>query len=104
MNQDNLYKRRFGRLQERKDSRISFNKNQPVIAECKTVQFNFNGTVENLSSEGVFIKTNTPSSIGQEIAFTFTLPKSNQMVKATGVIARKTLSGIGVKIKVIFRD
>jgi len=104
MTLDKTYQQRFGRLLERKDSRISLNKDQHVIAECITAQSNFNGTVQNFSSEGIFIKTKMPSSIGQEIAFKFTLPKSKKSIKATGVVVRRTLSGIGVNIKVIFRD
>ena len=98
------YQQRFGRLFERKDSRISLRNNHHVIAECQTAHSNFRGTVQNFSTEGIFIKTNIPSSIGQEIAFTFILPKSKQAIKATGVVVRRTLSGIGVNIKVIFRD
>jgi hypothetical protein len=98
-----LYKHRFGRLHERKDSRIFFDKDQPVIAECKTEQLNFKAMVQNLSSEGLFISTKMPSSIGQEIAFTFNLPKSKKTIKATGLIVRKTDSGLGVQIKVVFR-
>ena len=98
------YEQRFGRLIERKDSRISISSGDRVIADCKTANSNFRGIVQNFSSEGIFIKTKTPSSIGQEIAFTFTLPKSKQAIKATGVVVRRTLTGIGVNIKVIFRD
>jgi hypothetical protein len=98
------YQQRFGRLVERKDSRISLTKAPRVIAECKTAQSNFRGTVQNFSSEGIFIQTQIPSPIGQEIAVTFTLPKTKQSIKATGVVVRRTLSGIGVNIKVIFRD
>ena len=96
--------KRFGRLQERKNSRILLNKAQSVTAECKTEKFIFSGIVQNLSAEGVFIETKKPISIGEEVAFTFTLPNSKQTIKATGVVLRKTSSGIGVKIKVIFRE
>jgi hypothetical protein len=104
MNSNESYQQRFGRLQKRKESRIFLSKDHPVIAECKTEQLDFNGIVQNLSAEGIFIETRIPSSIGQEIAFTFTLPSAQKTIKATGVIVRKTLAGIGVNIKVIFRD
>jgi hypothetical protein len=95
---------RFGRLNQRKDARKALTKGQPVIAECQTEQLDFNGIVRDMSTGGIFIETKMPSSVGQEIAFQFNLPKSKQTVKATGVIVRKTLSGIGVDIKIIFRD
>lgn len=75
-----------------------------MIAECQTAQYDFDGIVQDMSTGGVFIETKMPSSVGQEIAFKFALANKNQTVKATGVIVRKTPTGIGVNIKVIFRD
>jgi Tfp pilus assembly protein PilZ len=56
-----------------------------------------------MSTGGIFIETKMPSSVGQEIAFQFSLPKARQTVKAAGVIVRKTYSGIGVHININFR-
>jgi hypothetical protein len=98
------YPKRFGRRQERKNSRIFFNIDQSVIAECKTEQSIFKGSVKNLSAEGIFIETNIPISIGEEIAFSFILPSSKQTIRATGIVVRSAFSGIGVNIKIIFRE
>ena len=103
MNLDELYKNRFGRLQERNNSRIVFKNDQSVIAECKTEQSLFNGKVKNLSAEGAFIETNKEISMGEEIAFSFVLPATKQVVKATGVVVRSSFQGIGVNIKILFR-
>ena len=104
MNLYKSYQNRFGRLHERKNSRIFFNNDQSVIAECKTENSTFRGIVKNLSTEGIFIETNKPISIGEEIAFSFILPASKKAVKATGVVVRSAFSGIGVNIKIIFRE
>ena len=103
MNLYESYKNRFGRLQERNNSRIVFNNDQSVIAECKTEQSLFNGKVKNLSAEGVFIETNKTIPSGEEIAFSFVLPATKQAVKATGVVVRSSFQGIGINIKILFR-
>ena len=104
MNLYESYKNRFGRLHERKNSRIFFNSDQSVIAECQTEQSTFKGKVKDLSAEGIFIETNNPIPIGEEIAFSFILPASKQAVKATGVVVRSAFQGVGVSIKIIFRE
>ena len=53
---------------------------------------------------GVFIKTSRKLSIGQEIAITFTFPRTQQTIMANGEIVRITNDGAVVKIKMFFKE
>lgn len=87
---------------ERKDSRKYFGKNQLLLANCKTVDTDFNEYIQDLSSGGAFIQTNKKLTIGQEIAMTISLPNSRKALKATGEIVRVSPRGLGVEFKIIF--
>ena len=89
---------------DRKDSRKFLNKDQPVIVDCHNIEGRFQGTLENISSSGVFINIDKFLPVGQEVAMTFTLPGSKKTVMATGEIVRSSNFGIAVEIKVIFKE
>jgi Tfp pilus assembly protein PilZ len=89
---------------DRKDSRKFIIKDQPVIVDCHNIEGRFQGTLQNISSSGVFINTDKFIPVGQEVAMILTLPGSNKTVKATGEIVRSTDLGIAVEIKVIFKE
>ena len=91
-------------LEERQDSRKKFNATQPVIAACRTKDFDFEAFIENLSSSGVFIKITRHLFVGQEIAMTFTFPKTQKTIMATGEIVRISCDGAGVKFNIFFKD
>jgi hypothetical protein len=88
---------------DRKDARKFFEKDQKVIVDCHNIDGRFKGTLQNISSSGVFIHTDKNLPVGQEIALTFTLPVSNETVMATGNIVRSTNLGIALEIKLIFK-
>ena len=94
----------LGQLKTRKDARLYFNKNQPVAVRCITGQCNFEATVKNVSSSGIFISTHQDLQIGEKIAIKFTFPKSGNQVQATGEVVRTSAAGIGIEIKVYFQD
>jgi len=87
---------------ERKDSRKYFGKNQLLLANCKTVDTDFNEYIQDLSSGGAFIQTSKKLTIGQEIAMTISLPNSRKVLKATGEIVRVSARGVGVEFTIIF--
>jgi hypothetical protein len=87
----------------RKDSRILFNGKNPVIAECFTMDSQFEASIQDLCTSGVFINTDRKFSIGQEISLTFRFPASGKKLMASGEIVRATYSGIGVKFKILFK-
>ena len=89
-------------LYARKDSRKYFGKNQLLLANCKTVDTDFNEYIQDLSSGGAFIQTNKKLTIGQEIAMTISLPNSRKALKATGEIVRVSPKGVGLEFKIIF--
>ena len=83
-------------LDERKDARKKLHKIQPVVAICKTKYCEFKASIDDVSSNGVFIKTRRHLSIGQEIAMKFRFPKAKDTIMATGEIVRASSKGVAV--------
>jgi Tfp pilus assembly protein PilZ len=88
---------------ERQGARKKFNATQPLIAACRTRGAKFEAFIQNVSSSGVFIKTTKNLLAGQEIAMTFTFPKTQKTIMATGEIVRISYDGAGVKFKIFFK-
>jgi Tfp pilus assembly protein PilZ len=95
---------RLKHLKTRKDARLYFNKNQPISVRCLTGTCNFEATIQDVSSSGIFISTHQDLQVGEEIAIKFTFPESGNKVQATGEVVRTTDSGIGIEVKVYFQD
>jgi hypothetical protein len=91
-------------VDERKDARKKLGDAQPVVAVCKTRDYDFKAPVYDVSSSGVFILTRWPLSTGQEIAIKFSLPIAGNTIMATGEIVRVSNKGVGVELKIFFRD
>ena len=91
-------------MKSRKDARLFFNKNQKVTVRCLTDRCNFDARVQNVSSSGIFIKTDQQLPVGEEIAVSFTFPDSGNQVNATGKVVRTTHSGMGVEIQAYFKE
>ena len=91
-------------LKSRKDARLVFSKNQTVSVRCLTDTCKFSATIQNVSSSGIFIKTDQELLIGQEIAISFTFTESGNQVQAAGKVVRITNSGIGLEINIYFKD
>lgn len=94
----------YKHLKSRKDARLFFSKNQKVAVRCLTDTCNFEARIQNVSSSGVFIKTDRQMPVGEEIAVSFTFPDSGNQVNATGKVVRTTHSGMGVEIQVYFKE
>ena len=91
-------------LEERKDARKRFGGSTPIVAQCRTMDASFTATIQDVSSAGVFLKTNRKLFIGHEIAITFKFPHTREIVMATGEIVRITHDGVGVEIKLLFKE
>ena len=91
-------------LDERKDARKKLNEFQPVVATCKTKYCEFKASIDDISSNGVFIKTRRHLSIGQEIAMKFSFSKTKNIIMATGEIVRASSKGVAVEFKIFFKD
>jgi Tfp pilus assembly protein PilZ len=83
--------------------RKQFNEILPT-ARCKTEDCAFTAPIRNISSNGVFIKSNRHFSVGQEVAMTITFPATGESHMVTGQIVRVTPEGIGINFKIFFRD
>jgi hypothetical protein len=73
----------------RKDAAI------PVKYESENQKYE--GITENVSSGGVFIKSDYPLSIGQKIKLQIPLKKKGKIARLTGQVTRKNLQGFAVK-------
>lgn len=60
----------------------------------------YNGFINNISSEGVFIETKENFSTGADITLTFALPNSQGHIRVSGKIVRKEITGIGIAFDV----
>ena len=91
-------------LSERKDARKKMIGSDPIVAQCTTMDANFQARIQDVSSAGVFVITSKKLNFGQEIALTFTFPQNGQTIKATGEVVRITPEGVGVEIKLFFNE
>ena len=57
----------------------------------------YRDVIQNISPTGVFIETNEPFSVGQEILLNFTPTRHAEPIKVRGQIVRISDEGIGVK-------
>jgi Tfp pilus assembly protein PilZ len=73
-------------------------------ATCKTRDSAFIAPICDISSNGVFIKTNRQFSVGQEVAMTITFPSTGESRMVTGEVARVSPEGVGINFKVFFKD
>jgi hypothetical protein len=98
-----LQNARANNFEGRKNARKRFDEIQPIVAECRTMDSDFEAFIQDVSSSGVFIKTSRPLLTGQEIALTFMLPETLKPIMATGEIVRVSYRGVGVKFKIFFK-
>jgi hypothetical protein len=91
-------------VDDRKDARKKLSEIQPIVAACKTKECEFKASIHDVSSSGVFIITRRHLATGQEIAIKFSFPKANNIIMATGEIVRVSSKGVGVKLKIFFKD
>jgi Tfp pilus assembly protein PilZ len=100
----NVSQRRQQNFYQRKNSRMSFVKNQLLTAKCETIDSRFSVSVQDLSPGGAFIYTKKKLSLGQEIAMTIKLPNAEDFLMVTGDVVRIAAKGYGVQFKIIFSD
>ena len=68
-----------------------------IATDCSTHDVCFINFIQDISNGGVFIETNAPFYIGQEIKMNFSLPKVKDTIAVGGEIVRVDSEGIGVK-------
>ena len=57
----------------------------------------YEGTTENVSTGGVFIKTQDPVAVGQKVTIDIPLKKKGKIKRFTGKVTWSTRSGFGVQ-------
>jgi Tfp pilus assembly protein PilZ len=90
-------------LERRKDARKKVNELQLVVANCRTMESDFQAPIENVSSGGIFINTNQRLFVGQEIAMKFDFPDAGNTIMANGEIVRTSFEGAGVRFRMFFK-
>ena len=90
-------------LERRKDARKKVNELQLVVANCRTMESDFQAPIENVSSGGIFINTNQRLFVGQEIAMKFDFPDAGNTIMANGEIVRTSIEGAGVRFRMFFK-
>ena len=88
-------------LEKRNNRRTKLSRPFPK-ADCQINDGYFKASIINFSSNGAFIRTVRPFSVGQEIAMTFSFPVSKNTKMVTGEVARISDDGIGVVFKIFF--
>jgi Tfp pilus assembly protein PilZ len=90
-------------LERRKDARKNVNPTQLLVANCRTIDCDFQAPIENVSSGGIFINTNQRLFVGQEIAMKFNFPDARNTIMANGEIVRTSFEGAGIRFRMFFK-
>lgn len=90
-------------LERRKDARKKVNGTQLVVANCRTMEGEFQAPIDNVSSSGIFIDTRQRLFAGQEIALKFDFPDAGNTIMANGEIVRTSFEGAGIRFKLFFK-
>jgi Tfp pilus assembly protein PilZ len=59
----------------------------------------YSNTIKNISQKGVFIETQRPLFVGEELILSFSMPGFGKPLKVKGEIVQVSRSGIGVEFK-----
>lgn len=90
-------------LERRKDARKKVNGLRLVVANCQTMEADFQAPINNISAGGVFIDTNQRLFVGQEIAIKFDFPGVRKTIMANGEIVRTSFEGAGIRFRMFFQ-
>jgi len=89
--------------ERRKDARKKVNGIRLLVADCRTMESDFQAPISNISSGGVFIDTRQRLFVGQEIAITFDFPGTRKTIMANGEIVRTSFEGAGIRFRMFFK-
>ena len=91
------------RLERRKDARKKVNGSQLVVADCRTMDRDFQAPISNISSGGIFLDTRQRLFAGQEIALKFDFPDAGNTIMANGEVVRTSFDGAGIRFRMFFK-
>jgi hypothetical protein len=89
--------------ERRKDARKKVNGIRLLVADCRTMENDFQAPINNISSGGVFIDTRQRLFVGQEIAMKFDFPGTRKTIMANGEIVRTSFEGAGIRFRMFFK-
>ena len=89
--------------ERRKDARKKVNGTRLVIADCRTMDRNFQAPISNISSGGIFLDTRQRLFAGQEIALKFDFPGAGNTIMANGEVVRTSFDGAGIRFRMFFK-
>jgi Tfp pilus assembly protein PilZ len=81
----------------RGDRRFSDRKSCDLQVDFATTSLTHKGYIKNISTKGVFIKSQAPIIIGETVLMVFRVNHDSKAVKLKGEIAHATRWGIGVE-------
>jgi Tfp pilus assembly protein PilZ len=90
-------------LERRKDARKRVDGTQLMVANCRTMDCDFQAPIENVSSGGIFINTSQHLFAGQEIAIKFDFPDARNTIMANGEVVRTSMDGVGIRFRMFFK-
>jgi len=90
-------------LERRKDARKRVDGTQLMVANCRTMDCDFQAPIENVSSGGIFINTSQHLFAGQEIAIKFDFPDAQNTIMANGEVVRTSMDGVGIRFRMFFK-
>ena len=89
--------------ERRKDARKKVTGIRLVVADCRTMESDFQAPIDNISSGGIFIDTQQRLFVGQEIAIKFDFPGARKTIMANGEIVRTSFEGAGIRFRMFFK-
>jgi hypothetical protein len=101
----NLLKSLVNWQQSKFDEKRKYPRKQTFVwTECSASKRFFTDFIQNLSVSGLFIETQLPFFVGEELSMTFSLPGADAPIKITGKIVRIDSNGIGVQFDELLSD
>ena len=82
-----------------REKRINIRKSCNIPVNYATDYRVYTNNIKNISQNGLFIETQRPLIVGDEIIMTFRLEGFNKPLKIKGEIAHATRKGVGVDFK-----
>jgi uncharacterized protein (TIGR02266 family) len=70
-----------------------------MVVDYSTKDRVYKDYIQNISAGGVFIETQMPFSVGQEVSLSFPLPNYLKYIKILGEVVRTCPQGIGLRFK-----
>ena len=82
-----------------KERRAFIRKSCSIPVSYATYDRVYSNTIKNISQRGVFIETQRPLFVGEELTMSFSMPGFGRALKVKGEIVQVSRSGIGVEFK-----